>query len=66
MTPTKTDTCCFVCKSPSGVCLTRFKCQHHIEARREQDEEDRNYNLGYNDPTGNAAVRNIMRQRHTR
>lgn len=58
---TTSDSCCFICRSGTGICLTKYQCDHHREARREQDEEDRNYNLGYSDPTGNAAVRNAMR-----
>lgn len=64
MTPTKTDACCYLCKSPSGVCLTRFRCDHHVEARQEQDREDRGRTIGYRDPTGAQAVNNVMRERH--
>ena len=67
MTPTKTsDPCCFVCKSPSGVCLSRFKCEHHIEARRDQDREDMRATIGYRDPVGDQAVNNVMRQQRRR
>ena len=52
------DPCCFLCKTPSGVCATARKCDHHTAARL-RFEAGR---LTYRDPTGEKAVGNIMRE----
>jgi hypothetical protein len=56
------DACCFICRGPHGICLTRGTCGHHITARLRQDADDRARHL-YADPTGNEAVNNVMRTR---
>ena len=61
MAPTKQDPCCYLCSTPSGVCASKYRCSHHIEVRREQDQADRGHSIGYSDPTGWKAVNNIMR-----
>lgn len=55
-----TDNCCYLCKSSSGICLTRGACDHHVDARRRQDANDRAMTT-HRDPTGNEAVNNVMR-----
>lgn len=60
MTP---DPCCFLCKHPSGVCLTRLTCEHHQLADARQRAADSRRITSYPDPTGEAAVRNADRDR---
>lgn len=60
------DPCCFMCSTPSGVCASRYRCQHHIDVRREQDRADRGTSIGYSDPTGWTAVNNVMKEKHRR
>jgi hypothetical protein len=59
------DNCCGLCRSATGVCLTRLQCDHHKKARRLQDAED-NRQPGYRDPTARTAVNNVMRSQRTR
>jgi hypothetical protein len=55
-----TDACCHVCRSTFGVCLTGYRCGHHIETRRTEDADDRARRL-YNNPTQDIAIANVMR-----
>ena len=55
-----TDSCCWACRSPTGVCLSRRTCEHHIIAEA-QDEARHRATRQYRDPTGDQAVNNIMR-----
>lgn len=58
MTP---DACCYVCRSATGVCLTRWKCEHHLEARRNEDADDRARQT-IRRPTEDQAIANVMRE----
>lgn len=58
MTP---DNCCWACRSPTGVCLTRWQCEHHREAERAADANDRARQT-VRRPTEDQAIRNITRQ----
>lgn len=55
------DPCCWACKSPHGCAIPG--CQHHRRARLLQKMED-NRRTPYKDPTGEAATRNVMRERN--
>lgn len=55
------DNCCFICKGAHGICLTKGGCEHHVDARRRQDANDRAMQT-HRDPTGNQAVNNVMRE----
>ena len=57
-----TDTCCHVCRSQFGVCLTGYRCEHHISARITADADDRARRL-YNNPTQDQAIENVMREK---
>jgi hypothetical protein len=52
------DKCCFVCRTPSGVCATKYRCDHHVAARSEMERAV----TVYSDPTGERAVGNVMRE----
>ena len=60
------DGCCHMCRSATGVCLTRFTCDHHQEARRQQDAADNHKTISYRDPTGEQAAARVDRQRARR
>jgi len=60
-----TDTCCHVCRSQFGVCLTGYRCEHHISARITEDADDRARRL-YNNPTQDQAIENVMREKRRR
>jgi hypothetical protein len=57
-----TDACCHLCKGAHGICLTRFQCEHHKEADRQDDHNHRARQLYYN-PTADEAINNVMRER---
>lgn len=57
------DPCCHLCSSPFGCAIPG--CQHHRRARMLQAIDD-NRKTPYRDPTGNAAVNNIMREQKER
>jgi len=52
--------CCALCRTPSGVCLSRWQCAHHREA---EAQEDANHaaRQTIRDPTSRRAIANIMR-----
>jgi|GEM_PF-3990699 len=54
------DACCYLCKSATGICLTRFQCEHHKAVRRRDNATGRT--TTYPDPTGNEAVSRVMRE----
>lgn len=54
------DACCWLCKTPSGVCSTGRACDHHKDARKRDDADDKARQT-VRDPTGNTAVNNVMR-----
>lgn len=54
------DNCCFLCRGPHGICLSRGTCEHHVKSRA-QDDANHRARKTVRDPTGDAAVRNIMR-----
>lgn len=56
------DNCCFLCRSPHGVCLTKYTCEHHVTARLEEERAV----IVYRDPTGERAVGNVMREQKKR
>lgn len=60
-----TDSCCHVCRSQFGVCLTGYRCEHHISARITEDADDRARRL-YNNPTQDQAIENVMREKRRR
>jgi hypothetical protein len=57
-----TDSCCHVCRSQFGVCLTGYRCEHHISARITEAADDRARRL-YNNPTQDQAIENVMREK---
>lgn len=56
------DACCHLCKGAHGICLTRYGCEHHREADRQDDANHRARKL-YNNPTADEAIGNVMRER---
>lgn len=56
-----TDACCHVCRSQFGVCLTGYRCDHHVTARITEDADDRARQL-YRNPTQDEAIANVMRE----
>lgn len=60
---TERDPCCWLCKTPSGICATKRTCEHHQIAARLTKEAGR---LTYPDPVGDRAARNVDRQRKKR
>ena len=56
------DPCCILCSHVTGICRSRYACQHHKDAQK-QDDANHRARLTVRDPTGNAAVGNIMRER---
>ena len=59
------DPCCWACRSPTGVCLARYACEHHRVAEA-QDEARHQAGRTIRDPTGDTAIRNIMRGKRAR
>lgn len=56
------DNCCYLCRGAFGVCLTGYRCEHHITARRTEDADDHARRL-YRNPTQDEALANIERER---
>jgi hypothetical protein len=56
------DPCCPLCKGAHGICLSRFQCNHHIEADKQDDANHRARQLYYN-PTADEAIANVTRER---
>jgi len=52
--------CCWACRSPTGVCLSRWTCEHHVEAERTENANDQARKT-YNNPTQDRAIANVMR-----
>jgi hypothetical protein len=59
------DRCCFTCKGAYGICLTGYRCEHHVAARRTEDADDYARRL-YRNPTQDEAIRNVMNPRKER
>ena len=59
------DPCCFLCRGAHGICRSKGQCEHHVDARRRQDANDR-AGQTHRDPTGNQAVNNVMRAMRTK
>jgi transposase-like protein len=57
------DNCCAACKGAHGICLSRYTCNHHLEADA-QDEINHRTRQTYSDPTANAAIRAAMAARN--
>ncbi|MFS0715497.1 hypothetical protein ABC337_04875 [Arthrobacter sp. 1P04PC] len=55
------DRCCHVCRGAFGVCLTGYRCDHHIITRQTEDADD-NARRTYRNPTQDEAIRNVMRE----
>jgi hypothetical protein len=55
------DSCCFTCKSVFGICLTGYRCDHHMSARITEDADDHARRL-YRNPTQDEAIANVMRE----
>lgn len=55
------DICCYTCRSQFGVCLTGYRCEHHVAARIRDDANDRARRL-YRNPTQDEAIANVMRE----
>jgi hypothetical protein len=56
------DVCCWACRSPTGVCLSRYACQHHKEAEA-LDEASHRARRTHRTPTEDQAIANVMRER---
>jgi len=54
------DPCCFACRSHTGVCLTRFQCDHHKEYEA-QEERDHRARRTYLDTTADQAIARAVR-----
>ena len=54
------DPCCALCRTPSGVCASKFTCTHHREADA-QDEANARARRTHRSPTEDQAIANIMR-----
>ncbi|QIG57728.1 hypothetical protein PP358_gp57 [Arthrobacter phage Shoya] len=54
------DSCCALCRTPSGVCASRYACQHH-KVFQAQDEADARARRTHRDPTADQAIANAMR-----
>ena len=59
------DPCCWACKSGTGICLTRFQCDHHKQADA-QDEQNHRARRTHTDRTAEQAIANIMQQQRGR
>lgn len=59
------DACCALCKGAHGICLTRFQCEHH-KAADKQDAANHRARQTYNNPTADEAIGNAMRDRRRR
>lgn len=57
----KLDACCFLCRGAHGICLTRRTCDHHVQARA-QDEADDRARRTIRRPTEDKALNNVMRE----
>jgi len=55
-----TDRCCHLCRSHTGICLTRFQCDHH-QAFADQEERDHRARRTYLDTTADQAIANADR-----
>lgn len=55
------DACCALCRGPHGICLSRHRCNHHLEAQA-QDDANHKATRTIRDPTGETAIRNITRE----
>lgn len=62
MTP---DVCCVLCKGAHGICLSRYQCDHHKQAQKQDDANHRARQL-YRNPTQDQALNNVMRARKDR
>lgn len=56
------DPCCQLCRHSTGICLSRHTCEHHRDAQA-QDDANHRASRTIRDPTGDAAIRNITRER---
>lgn len=56
------DICCYTCRSQFGICLTGYRCDHHVAARITEDADDHARRL-YRNPTQDEAIANVMRDR---
>ncbi|MDQ0102327.1 hypothetical protein J2T10_001973 [Paenarthrobacter nicotinovorans] len=54
------DPCCVLCKSSTGICLTRHQCEHHKEADK-RDEAAHRARQTIRRPTEDKAIANITR-----
>lgn len=54
------DACCFLCRGPHGVCLSRYSCEHHTLAQA-QDDANHKARQTYRNPTADQAVARAMR-----
>jgi hypothetical protein len=57
------DACCALCRTPSGVCASKYACEHH-RVYEAQDEADSRARRTYNNPTQDRAIRNVMASRN--
>ena len=62
---TAEDSCCALCYSSSGVCLSLHQCHHHKQAQKQLAADDRARRTHY-DPTADAAIARADRQPRTR
>ena len=56
------DPCCILCRHPTGICLSKFSCEHHVTAQK-QDDANHRASRTIRDPVGDQAVNNVMRAR---
>jgi hypothetical protein len=58
------DTCCHLCRGAYGICLTGYRCDHHVRARITEDADDKARRT-VRRPTEDQAIANVMRERRT-
>jgi hypothetical protein len=56
------DVCCFTCKGAYGICLTGYRCEHHVTTRRTEDADDKARRT-VRRPTEDQAIANVMREK---
>jgi hypothetical protein len=54
------DSCCVLCRTPTGVCASKYACEHHKLAQAQEDANHRARRT-HRDPTADQAIRNITR-----
>ena len=54
--------CCALCRTPSGVCASKYACEHH-RVYDAQEEANHRARSSRRDPTATQAINNVMKER---